>query len=68
MPDKPFTHTVVCFTGGPDKRRHFYSIQEASAYANQLLASGHKCKVYAYSPPKRPVDYAAERLEKQGRL
>ena len=67
MPDNQFTHTVVCFSDA-NKRRHFHSVLEATTYANELLRAGHKCKVYAYSPPKRPVDYAAERLEKQGRL
>ena len=27
-----------------------------------------KCKIYAYRQPMRPVDYAAARLERDGRL
>lgn len=67
MTNTPFTHTVVCFSDG-NKRRHFHNINDASTYANELLRAGHKCKIYPYSPPKRPVDYAAERLERDGRL
>lgn len=62
-----YTHTVHCFTD-PTLRKDFTNLREATAYANKLLARGEKVKIYPYHLPKRPVDYAAERLEKEGRL
>ena len=62
-----FTHTVVCFTDA-NRREHFYNIGDAAKYANNLLRQGHKCKIYAYRQPMRPVDYDAQRLERDGRL
>jgi hypothetical protein len=62
-----FTHTVVCFSDA-NARRHFTSISDAVDYANGLLRQQKKCKIYAYRQPMRPVDYAAARLERDGRL
>ena len=69
-PSKPaqdFTHTVVCFSDA-NARQNFYNIKDAVTYANSLLRQGKKCKIYAYRQPMRPVDYAAARLERDGRL
>lgn len=66
-PAQDFTHTVVCFSDA-NARQHFYNVIDAAAYANELLRQGKKCKIYAYRQPMRPVDYAAARLERDGRL
>lgn len=62
-----YTHTVRCFD---DKTltKHFAFVNQAAAYANQLLRAGHKCKIYPYREPKKYIDYVAERLERDGRL
>lgn len=66
-PTPDFTHTVVCFSDA-NARQHFYNVSDAAAYANDLLRQGKKCKIYQYRVPMRPVDYAAARLERDGRL
>ncbi len=67
MKQENFQFTVHCFND-KSKRRHFYSQAAAINYANDLSRKGYKVKIYPYTPPKRPVDYAAERLERDGRL
>ncbi len=54
-----FKYTVHCFD---DKklRKHFTNKREAIVYANQLLAAGHKIKLFDYTQPKRYIDYLAE--------
>lgn len=60
MNDQIYTHTVHCFDD-KSKRQNFTNITEAAAYANKLLAGGHKVKIYPYSPPKQYIDFVAER-------
>lgn len=51
--------TVRCFDTR-SLRAHFSEVEAASDYANRLLRSGHKAKIYPYQPPKTYVDYLAE--------
>lgn len=60
MSEPNYTHTVHCFDDKA-KRRHFKGIEAATRYANELLAEGHKVKIYPYGPPKKYIDYVAER-------
>jgi len=55
-----FTHTVYCFS---DKTRskNFINLPRATEYANKLLSSDHKCKIYPYRQPHSYVDIIAER-------
>lgn len=59
-PDRPFTKTVKCFTD-QSLTRHFWGVEDAAAYANELLAQGHKVQLQDYRKPRRYVDYIAER-------
>ena len=54
-----YTHTVHCFDDS-SKRRHCATKKEAIAYANELLAAGHKVKIYPYRPQRGYVDILAE--------
>lgn len=58
QPDYKFT--VHCNTD-KSKRRHFVSQAEAVAYANDLLRSNHKVRIFPYRPPRRYIDILAER-------
>ena len=57
-----FKHTVRCFD---DKSltKHFTSVSEATAYANELLLDGHKCRVYPYRKPRTYLDILEERYK-----
>lgn len=55
-----FTKTVLC-TDNKSLTKHFATQAEAVDYANELLAAGHKVRIVDYRPPKKYVDYLAER-------
>lgn len=55
-----YLYTVHCFTDKA-KRRHFSYLDQATAYANQLLKEGEKCKLYPYREQRSYVDVVAER-------
>lgn len=57
--EKP-THTVYCFTD-KEKTKHLSGVDNAAKYANELLRKGYKVKIYPYQPPKKYIDYVAER-------
>lgn len=53
------THTVVDFSDNK-KKFHFVGVGMAAAKANELLATGHKCKIYPYKPEcASRIDYIA---------
>ena len=59
-----FAYTVRCFD---DKQltRHCVSIEEATAYANELLGEKHRCRIYPYQR-RRYVDVVVERAKREG--
>ena len=61
-PQKVYNHRVVCFT---DKSLSvdFEHMKDAVEHVNELLAQGHKAKIYPWSPRKKYIDYIAENEE-----
>lgn len=60
MTDQPkYTHTV--FDNTTNLREDFTDQKKAIAYANKLLAQGHKINLRPYKPKKRYIDIVAER-------